>query len=438
MLAGCRDRWSGTLLAVFVGDEEVASAGARHYAASKPEIDFAVVGEPTSNGTVIAHKGSLRPLVRVNGVAAHSGTPDLGDNAIYRAARLIGLIEEHHANIVRRRSHPLVGAASLTVTRIRGGVADNVVPDRVELLLDRRMVPGETEAEAMAEIEALLRTARDRFGVKAEVVEYRQTTGGASQTAADEAIVQASLAACRRHGARFPARSAFPAPAISCTSTRSVRRAWWSGRDRWTSRTSRTSSCRSTSSSPRASSIATSRLPCWARPPDGDPALPASLRNPSHDSSGVDRPRPRVGLPACRIRAPRRECPLKAAAERHRRARRDRAGEHLLSDRAADARLLRLPGAGPAGRGRGDLRDPAARSLQFRRQHVHLRLRSLPGRRRSGRHPDRRPAEAGPGRPADRHREARLVPPRRVLRGPAVAHRRDQRRFRARSRACAR
>ena len=55
-----------------------------------------MIGEPTSNGTVIAHKGSMRPWVRVHGVSAHSGTPDLGENAIYQAARFIAMVEDHH------------------------------------------------------------------------------------------------------------------------------------------------------------------------------------------------------------------------------------------------------------------------------------------------------------------------------------------------------
>ena len=118
MLAADRAAWSGTLLGVFVADEEIASEGAKFYAASRPHIDYAVVGEPTSNATFTAHKGSLRPVVRVHGVSAHSGTPHLGENAIYRAGELLGLIAEHHENVVRHRTHPLVGAASLTVTRI--------------------------------------------------------------------------------------------------------------------------------------------------------------------------------------------------------------------------------------------------------------------------------------------------------------------------------
>lgn len=200
MLIACRERWSGTLMAVFTADEEIASEGAKHYVAHQPpHIDFAVIGEPTSNAAFTAHKGSLRPLVRVHGVTAHSGTPHLGENAIYRAGQLLGLIEQHHEQSVKCHCHALVGEASLTVTRINGGHADNVLPGACDLLLDRRMVPGEDENEVKAEINQLLALAEERFGVRAEVLEYKATTGGATETALSEPIVQASLAACREH-----------------------------------------------------------------------------------------------------------------------------------------------------------------------------------------------------------------------------------------------
>jgi acetylornithine deacetylase/succinyl-diaminopimelate desuccinylase family protein len=204
MLAAERARWSGTLLGVFVADEEVASEGAKRFAAGRPKIDLAVVGEPTSNATVTAHKGSLRPLVRVHGTAAHSGAPERGDNAVYRAAKLVGLVEQFHETTVRLRRHDLVGPASLTITRIDAGVADNVLPDRCDLLLDRRTLPGEDEAVVKAEIDGLLAVARTRFGVRAEVVEWRPTTGGATETPDDPPIVAAALDACARHGSRTP------------------------------------------------------------------------------------------------------------------------------------------------------------------------------------------------------------------------------------------
>lgn len=201
LLAEHRQHWSGTLMGVFTADEEAASEGAKFYIRDAPPgIDFAVIGEPTSNATFSAHKGSLRPRVRVKGITAHSGTPELGINAIYQSARLLGLIEQAHHQQVRCRCHALVGNASLTVTRIHGGHADNVVPDSCELLLDRRMVPGEDEDAVKVELQQLLEHARQEGGVEAEIIAWQPTTGGATETDSHEAIVQHSLEACRRHG----------------------------------------------------------------------------------------------------------------------------------------------------------------------------------------------------------------------------------------------
>jgi acetylornithine deacetylase/succinyl-diaminopimelate desuccinylase family protein len=194
-------QWRGTLLGVFVADEEAASEGARRFAAPRPRIDYAVIGEPTSNETVIAHKGSLRPWVRVHGVSSHSGTPDLGRNAIYDAAHVMEAVATHHREVVSRRKHPLVGQASLTITRATAGVADNVVPDRCDLLLDRRMIPGEDEEEVKREITNLVGAAARRLGLRAEVIGYKPTTGGSAETPPHHPIVAASVGASRRNGA---------------------------------------------------------------------------------------------------------------------------------------------------------------------------------------------------------------------------------------------
>ena len=88
LLAANRQRWSGTLMGVFTADEEVASEGAKFYVRDNPPaIDFAVIGEPTSNATFSAHKGSLRPRVRVKGVTSHSSTPELGGPTPFTSPR---------------------------------------------------------------------------------------------------------------------------------------------------------------------------------------------------------------------------------------------------------------------------------------------------------------------------------------------------------------
>jgi acetylornithine deacetylase/succinyl-diaminopimelate desuccinylase-like protein len=79
--------------------------------------------------------------------------PELGENAIVAAGRLIALFAEEDARL-RKIEHPLCGKASLTVTRIEGGIADNVVPASCDLVIDRRTLPGETREEAEAEVRA--------------------------------------------------------------------------------------------------------------------------------------------------------------------------------------------------------------------------------------------------------------------------------------------
>ena len=169
LLAACRDRWSGRLVAVFVADEEVGSTGAKRFAAEHPGVDRIVVGEPTGLRIVSAHKGCLRPRIRVHGRSAHSGTPQLGENAIIGAHRLIGLLEAEDRRL-RAIVHPLVGPASLSVTRIAGGLADNVVPDACELTIDRRMLPGESAETVLPEVEAILERAREEAGVRTEIL----------------------------------------------------------------------------------------------------------------------------------------------------------------------------------------------------------------------------------------------------------------------------
>jgi acetylornithine deacetylase/succinyl-diaminopimelate desuccinylase family protein len=198
LLIDARHAWRGRLTIVFVADEEVGSTGARAFAASGHHLDRIVVGEPTRLITVSAHKGCLRPHLRVFGRSAHSGTPDLGENAILKARRLIELFVAEDRRL-RTKVHPLVGPASLSVTRIQGGVADNVIPAACDVVIDRRILPGEDIDEVDAEIKALLERALAEHGVRTEILSY-SSNAGPSETPADDSIVLAALATCRARG----------------------------------------------------------------------------------------------------------------------------------------------------------------------------------------------------------------------------------------------
>ena len=84
------------------------------------------------------------------------------------------------------------------------------MPVACDMLIDRRMVPGENLDDAVKEIETILETARKEFGVETEIVEFRPTTGPASETPLDHPIVTTSAAAASPYNsgaqpAGFPA-----------------------------------------------------------------------------------------------------------------------------------------------------------------------------------------------------------------------------------------
>ena len=144
---------------VFAGlvDEEHAQSGSRALAASRFKADLAIVGEPTRLQVVTAHKGSLWLELETRGNAAHGATPQFGKNAVLEMARIVEVLETDYAARLRRRRHPLLGAATVNVGTICGGTQPNIVPDRCSITVDRRTVPGETDIGVQREITAFLR-----------------------------------------------------------------------------------------------------------------------------------------------------------------------------------------------------------------------------------------------------------------------------------------
>ncbi len=137
-------------------DEEVGFAGSKALAASKPEVDGAVFGEPTDLRPVVAHKGVLRFYVRTTGKAAHSATPELGVNAIegmLGVARVLSKVPEPHPH------HPLLGPPTVCLTEIQGGLGCNTVPDRCWVHVDRRLLPGEDPQAVWESLRELVRAS---------------------------------------------------------------------------------------------------------------------------------------------------------------------------------------------------------------------------------------------------------------------------------------
>lgn len=187
-------RLSGDILMTAVVDEETSSSGARRLV---PTIraDMAVIGEPTSLQVGIAHRGSLRPVLAVTGRTAHSSRPDQGVNAIYQSIPIIEAFRTY-AESLKSRSHPLCGSPSAAITTMAAGIAENVIPGRCEMTLDRRLIPGEDESEVMAEInEVLEEVKRVRPDVQVQVERTIPTTGGPSELDLEHPLVKMALEA---------------------------------------------------------------------------------------------------------------------------------------------------------------------------------------------------------------------------------------------------
>ncbi len=137
-------------------DEETALGGSRAFAASGIKADLAIVGEPTRLQVVTAHKGNLWLKLETHGKAAHGSRPELGRNAVHEMARIVDLLETKYAAQLRRRRHPLLRHATINVGAIAGGVQANIVPDYCSIMIDRRTLPGETDAGVWRELKTLL------------------------------------------------------------------------------------------------------------------------------------------------------------------------------------------------------------------------------------------------------------------------------------------
>ena len=121
-------------------------------AASTP--DLAIVMEPTANAIEVGCLGNLNATVIVSGTAAHSARPWLGDNAVHRAIQALAPLAD--LPVREAQIDGLVFREVVSVTTIEGGVAANVIPDRVEATVNFRYAPGHTPAGAEARLRELL------------------------------------------------------------------------------------------------------------------------------------------------------------------------------------------------------------------------------------------------------------------------------------------
>jgi acetylornithine deacetylase len=160
-----RGRLRRAVIAIGEADEECGSVGVADvlgHLRPRGAADWVLATEPTELRLATRHKGIALLRLEAHGRACHSSDPSQGRNAVAAIARaalaLEALGNELTERVDRERGcdEPRLGPATLSVGLIGGGHAPNIVPDRAWLVAERRLLPGETEAQLRDEVEQAL------------------------------------------------------------------------------------------------------------------------------------------------------------------------------------------------------------------------------------------------------------------------------------------
>ncbi len=104
---------------------------------------------------VFGHKGVLRLKFSIRGKTAHSSQPQLGKNAVLAGAKLALAMEKENERLQKPTFESELGSSLLTVTTLKGGLGENIVPDLCEMTIDRRIVNRESAADVREYLHSL-------------------------------------------------------------------------------------------------------------------------------------------------------------------------------------------------------------------------------------------------------------------------------------------
>jgi acetylornithine deacetylase/succinyl-diaminopimelate desuccinylase family protein len=193
---------AGSLAFHLVADEEVGGLHGTRVLFERGLLtqDACIVGEPSELQLGLAQRGGAWMTATARGKAAHGSQPQRGVNAITSMARFLLRLPE----VLPDREHALVGRPTVNAALISGGSGPNVVPDRCVVDIDRRILPGEADAEAVREpfLELAARLRIDHPEVDVDV-ELREWTD-AAEASGDAAIARVARDAVAAETGRRP------------------------------------------------------------------------------------------------------------------------------------------------------------------------------------------------------------------------------------------
>jgi acetylornithine deacetylase len=179
----------GDVILTAVADEEYASIGTTEVI-KQVKVEAAIVTEPTEMEICLAHKGFIWIEVETTGRAAHGSRFDEGVDANMRMGRFLAELESLERDLRSRSPHPLVGPPSLHAATLNGGTELSMYAAKCRLQIERRTVPGETEAQVKDELQKIvdqLKAADPSFQAGIKTLLIRESF----ETPADAPIVKA-------------------------------------------------------------------------------------------------------------------------------------------------------------------------------------------------------------------------------------------------------
>lgn len=149
----------GDVVIAAVADEEYGSLGTESVLEAV-QVDGAIVTEPTQLEICLAHKGYSWIEVETEGRAAHGSRFTEGVDANLRMGRFLAQLERLAGRLLRRKPHPLVGPPSLHAAILAGGTGLSTYAAASKVQIERRTVPGETEAGVVRELQRIVDALR--------------------------------------------------------------------------------------------------------------------------------------------------------------------------------------------------------------------------------------------------------------------------------------
>lgn len=189
---------NGSLTLNPVADEETGGLKGTDYLLSNNFLDpdMVVVGEITSNEIAIAQKGILWWKVTVIGKTAHASTPWDGVNAISYMVDFLNFLKNELDSRFKCRTHPLTPPPTYNFGVIEGGIKANVVADKCQAIVDRRVLPNETLEEANDELQELMDQFKEMnpdFNASFTIIDQK---GYPMEMSPDHKFVQTALDVC--------------------------------------------------------------------------------------------------------------------------------------------------------------------------------------------------------------------------------------------------